>query len=103
MPLVFHRVACSAIRRSAATAVRTGDDLQPMPVRTLPIEAATPVPVVDLVRLTLEGVGPPRAAVTSQATENEVELLLTHEERVVLAVDLALAVHEVQARGVVQL
>jgi hypothetical protein len=45
-----------------------------------PVQAAATVFVVDLVRLTLEGVGPPLAAPVPQANEDLVELPLTDQE-----------------------
>jgi hypothetical protein len=56
---------CGGSEISAAAAVRTGDDLEPVPVRALPVQAAATVPVVDLLWLALEGVGPPLAAVVT--------------------------------------
>jgi hypothetical protein len=49
-------------------------------VRAFPVQAAATVFVVDLVRLTLEGVGPPLAAPVPQANEDLAELPLTDQE-----------------------
>ena len=52
--------------RSGRAAPRAGDDLQPVAVRALPVEAAAAVLVVDLAGLPPVRVGPPRPAAVAQ-------------------------------------
>jgi hypothetical protein len=71
-------------RARARSAVRHRDDLQVMPVRVVPAESSATVLVVDLLRLSVERVGPVRQLARHDAPVDLVELVLADEERVVL-------------------
>src|SRR5207245_7405353 len=89
--------------RLAAAAVRAGDDLQPVTVGVVEVQAAAAVVVVDRPGPALAGIRPIRQPPVPDAAEDGVELVLTHEERVVLGDDLSAGLCEVQRDGVVGL
>src|SRR5215211_3272232 len=74
---------------AAAAAVRTGDDLEEVPVGVVEVHPAPAVVAVDPPGLRLPGVGPVVDAALEHPAEDGVELLLAHEERVVLCHDVA--------------
>ena len=88
---------------SAAAAIRPGDDLEPVPVRVVPIDAAPAIGVVDPARLLLAGIGPVRQAALADAPEDSVELVLADEKRVVLHFDVARRLNEIEGDGIVEL
>src|SRR5262249_35096722 len=69
-------------------AVRAGDDLQEVPVRTLPVHPAAAVAGIDLIRPGPPGVGPVPQPTLPDAAEDGIELRLADQERVVLRLDV---------------
>src|SRR5690349_17634709 len=88
---------------SAATAVRAGDDLEEMTTGILPVHAAAAVIRVDLAGPAPSRVGPVRQATRSNAAEDLVEPALIHQECVVLRMDRAVVVGEIQRDVIVHL
>src|SRR5919112_5327447 len=88
---------------SGPAAVRAGDDLQPVAVMALPVEAAAAVLVVDLPGLPLVRVRPPLAPLLLEPVPNGVEVVLADKEGVVLGFDLAGVLDEVEVGAVVEL
>ena len=70
----------------AAAAVGPGDDVQQVTVRVLEVQPAAAVPVVDNPRPGPPGIRPVRQVLAANPGKGSIELLLTHEEGVVLGV-----------------
>src|SRR6478672_5351099 len=83
-------------RSTSPAAVRDGEDLQAVPVGVVPVEAATTVVGVDLVRPVVERVGPPLQSAVPDAGVDLVELLLRDQERVVLRPGLPVVIGHVE-------
>src|SRR3990172_1797141 len=85
-------------RRLDLSGVRVGprDDLEDVPARVIEVHAASAVVGVDLALQPVTGVGPVGEAARLDAAEDPVELVLAHEEGVVLRRGLALQDIEVQ-------
>src|SRR5207245_4429477 len=75
-----------------SAAVRPGDDLEEVAARILEVHAAAAVVAVDLALPLLLRVGPVVETALLDAPEDLVELLLAHEEGVVLRFGLAVRV-----------
>src|SRR5688500_18540948 len=82
--------------RSAPASVGPGDDLQEVAAGVLPVDAATPVVVVDLAGPAAARVGPVGQLPFPDAPEDLVELVLADQESVVLGVHRAAVVGEVE-------
>src|SRR5713101_7038983 len=93
----------SPVNDLAAAAIRAGDDLQPVTVGVVEVQAAAAVVVVDRPGPAFAGIRPVRQPPVPDAAEGGVELVLAHEERVVLGDDLSAGLGEVQRDGVVGL
>src|SRR5262245_30462416 len=72
-----------------------------MSVRILEVHAASAEVVIDRAGLALRGIGPVREPARANAAEDRVELGLADQKRVVIRLDLLLALHEVEAHAVV--
>ena len=70
---------------SSVAAVRHRDDLEQVPVRVVPVEAAAAVVGADLPFAAPVGVGPVRQAPVDDAGVNTVEVVVADQERIVLA------------------
>src|SRR5205814_1269202 len=68
----------------AATAIGSRDDLEVVAVWIVPVEPASAVVAVDAARLLMRRVSPVRQPTCLDALEDMVELVLAHEEGVVL-------------------
>ena len=68
----------------AAAAVGPGNDLQQVTVRVFEVQSAAAVPVVDHPKPGLAGICPVREALATDMVKGRIEVLLTHEERVML-------------------
>src|SRR6516162_7404606 len=88
---------------SAAAAVGPGDDLQQVAVGIVEVQAAAAVTVADLPPPGLARIRPVRQILLADAAERGVELLLAHEERVMLGRYLLVGLGEVQRDAVVRL
>ena len=89
--------------QGAEASVRRGDDLEEVAARILEVHAAAAVVMVDLALLLLRRVGPVVEAALFDAAEDLVELLLAHEERVVLRFGLVVRVAEIERHAVREL
>jgi hypothetical protein len=69
---------------STAAAVGSGDDLQVVAVRVVPVDTAASIVVVDAARLLVRRVGPIGLPPHLNALEDPIELLFADEEGVVL-------------------
>src|SRR2546429_8082681 len=74
-------------RLTGPIAVWLGDDLEQVAAQILEVDATATEIVVDLSLLLLFGIGPVLELARLDAAEDLVELLLAHEERVVLHLD----------------
>lgn len=83
--------------RSAAS-VGAGDDLQPMPIGVVEVHAAAVVPDIDGAGVAAHRVGPVGLLQSLDTGEDLVELRFRDQEGVVLPVEFAAAVDEVQGR-----
>src|SRR5207244_4830143 len=91
-------------RYSWRASIGPGDDLHQVAARVLEVDAAAAEVAVDLARLLLSGVSPVLEAALADAAEDLVELLLAHEEGVVLHLDLhAVGVEEGEGHLVAEL
>src|SRR4029453_12892988 len=75
-------------RRRAAAAVWPGDDFQQVTVQVVEVHSTSAVPVVDAAALAPVGVRPVCEAAFANPAEDPVELVLVHEEGVMLGRDL---------------
>src|SRR5437867_3019598 len=96
-------IAAATPAATAATAIGAGEDLQPVAIRIIPIDAAAAVAVVDLTRPALAGIGPVGQPALADAAEDLIELVLAHEEGVVHHREVALVAYEVERDAVVEL
>src|SRR5258707_14137930 len=69
----------SPVNDLAAAAVRAGDDLQPVTVGVVEVQAAAAVVVVDRPGPALDGIRPVRQPPVPAAAEGGAELVLAHE------------------------
>src|SRR5215203_5226083 len=82
--------------RSASAAVRASDDLEEVTARILPVHAPAAVVGVELTGPAPAWIGPVRQVPPLDAPEDLVKLGLGDQERVVLGVDRAVIVGEVE-------
>src|SRR5579862_9939416 len=83
--------------RSLSTCtVRARDQLEQVAVGILEVDAAATVVVIDLARHFLMRVGPDRNGIGLDPSERGVEVILTHEEGVVLRCEVVGMVHVVE-------
>src|SRR5262245_53471006 len=87
---------------SSTSAVRPRDDLEIVAVEVVPVQAAAAVVTIDLECLLMPRVGPIRQAALTDAREDRVELLLAHQEGIVLDRHRLVAVLEIERHAVVE-
>src|SRR6266699_755726 len=80
----------------AAAAVGAGEELEQVAVGVLEVHAAATVPAVDRAALGPPRIGPVRQVLFADPAEGGVELLLPHQERVVLGGYLVAGLREIQ-------
>src|SRR5437879_6941798 len=97
MPHMLRQPTSGGLRTGA---VRSGDDLQQVPVRVAEVHAATPVVAVDLALPVETRIGPVVESAPRDPPEDLVEIVLVYQERVVLRGDLAVDIVEVQRYAV---
>src|SRR5690349_2509587 len=87
----------------ATAAVGAGDDLEQVAVGVLEVQAAAPVPVVDLAAPAPAGIRPVGQVPFADPAERGVKLLLADQEGVMLRGDLPAGLAEVQRDAVIGL
>jgi hypothetical protein len=81
--------------RGPSASIGTRDDLQQVSVRVLEIYATTVIPRVRLIAFSTEWIRPVGKVSGANATEDLVELDLTHEKRIMLMCDVSFGVQEI--------
>src|SRR5262249_9097132 len=83
-------------------AIRAGNDLHQVTIGVREVDAASAVIVVDLPPPLPAGIGPVRAPALGDPAEDDVEVFLADQERIVLGSDVAVGLGEVEGHAVVR-
>jgi hypothetical protein len=88
---------------AVSATVRTGDDLEEVPVRIVPVNTSAAVIPVDLARSRMTRIGPIWQISRANTRKDFVELGVADDESVVLARNLSVNLHEVERHSIFHL